>query len=56
MARLICCFLASNVSITCCERMSGGCEGGGAEEEREGGRCEGGGAEEEREEGRGRRV
>ena len=37
VARLICCFLASNVSITCCERMSGGCEGEGAEEEREGG-------------------
>ena len=51
VAKLICCFLASNVSITCCERMSGGCEGGGAE----GGGCEGGRAEEEREGGRGSR-
>ena len=53
VARLICCFLASNVSITCCERMSRRREKGkeGVQREIEEGR----GAEKRRERKEGRR-
>ena len=53
VARLICCFLASNVSITCCERMSRRREKGkeGVQREIEEGR----GAEKGRERKEGRR-
>ena len=55
VARLICCFLASNVSITCCEHMSRGREreGRGPKGNKRGGEQRKGG---EKEEGKGKGV